>query len=95
MADDKTWGKKTWTVQDARAHFGDVIEAALKGKPQRVTRRGRDAVVVVSEDEWRRLVKPGMNFGEFLATFPGVPDDIDLMAARRRAPRPNPFRDED
>jgi hypothetical protein len=52
-------------------------------------------VVVVSEDEWRRLVKPRMNFGEYLATFPGVPDDIDLMAARRRAPWPNPFRDED
>jgi len=95
MADDKTWGKKTWTVQDARAHFGDVIEAALKGKPQRVTRRGRDAVVVVSEDEWRRLVEPRMNFGEFLATFPGVPDDVDLMAARRRSSRPNPFQDED
>jgi prevent-host-death family protein len=86
---------RTWTVQDARAHFGDVIDAALKGKPQRVSRRGKETVVIVSENEWRKLAAPKPNFGEFLATFPGVPDDVDLMALRRRPDRPNPFADED
>jgi prevent-host-death family protein len=86
MADDKDWrgesrGGKSWTVQDARAHFGNVIEAAPGGKPQRVTRRGKDAVV--SEDERRRPARPRLNFGGFPATFPGVPDEIDPMAARR------------
>jgi prevent-host-death family protein len=97
MAQHKTPPLNTenaWTVQDARAHLGDVIDAALKGKPQRVSRRGKDTVVLVSEEEWRRLSKPKMSFGEFLATFPGLPDDIDLMGARRgRDSRPNPFAD--
>lgn len=87
--------KGSWTVQDARAHLGDVIEAALKGRPQRVTRRGKDTVVVVSEEQWRRLAKPKMNFGEFLASFPGFPEGVDPMDARRRPSRPAPFTDED
>lgn len=63
---------KSWSVQDARAHFGDVIEAALNGKPQRITRRGKRAVVVVAEESWTGAAKPSseMNLGEFLATFP-------------------------
>ena len=38
-----------WQLQDAKAQFSQVVEAALSGEPQRVTRRGKDAVVVVSE----------------------------------------------
>jgi antitoxin Phd len=88
---------RTWTVQDARAHFGDVIDAALKGRPQRVTRRGKDAVVVVSEEEWCRLARPepAMSLGEYLATYPLEADDIDLTEHRRRPARPNPFADLD
>lgn len=63
---------KTWLVKDARARFGDVMSAALDGEPQRVARRGRGAVVVVAEDEWRRLRHPaaGKSFGEYLSEFP-------------------------
>ena len=37
---------RTWLVKDARARFSDVIDGALGGEPQRVTRRGKRAVVV-------------------------------------------------
>jgi prevent-host-death family protein len=30
-----------WTLQDAKNRFSAVVEAALAGEPQRVTRRGR------------------------------------------------------
>jgi antitoxin Phd len=87
---------RTWLVKDARARFSDVIDGALGGEPQRVTRRGKRAVVVVAEEEWRRLAKPktAMTLGEYLATYPLEPDDIDLTAARDRT-RPNPFINED
>jgi prevent-host-death family protein len=49
---------RSWLVKDARAHFSDVIDGALRGEPQRVSRRGKGAVVVVSEEEWARLAKP-------------------------------------
>lgn len=47
--------KSQWCLQDAKAQFSQVVEAALQGEPQHVTRRGRDAVVVLSEASYRRL----------------------------------------
>ena len=44
-----------WTLQDAKNRFDDVVDAALAGTPQRVTRRGRPAVVVLAVDEYERL----------------------------------------
>lgn len=63
---------KTWLVKDARAHLGDVMDAALAGEPQRIARRGRDGVVVVSEAEWERSrpAGTGKSFEEHLCAFP-------------------------
>ncbi len=47
--------KAQWRLQDAKAQFSQVVEAALHGEPQHVTRRGRDAVVVLSEASYRAL----------------------------------------
>jgi antitoxin Phd len=87
---------RSWLVKDARAHFSDVIDGALGGEPQRVTRRGKGAVVVVSEDQWRRATtkRSGMSLGEYLATYPLARQDIDLTGMRARQ-RPNPFADPD
>lgn len=86
---------RRWSVQDARARFSEVIDAALRGQPQRVARRGKDAVVVVSEAEWNRRTGSGpkRTLGEFLATYPLAAEDVDLTAARRRL-SPTPFVDE-
>lgn len=44
----------TWPVQEARAQLSAVIDAALKGKPQRITRNGKDTVVVVREADFAK-----------------------------------------
>ena len=44
-----------WQLQDAKNRFSAVVDAALSGEPQHVTRRGRPAVVVLAEDEYARL----------------------------------------
>ena len=44
-----------WHLQDAKNRFSAVVEAALGGEPQRVTRRGRPAVVVLAVEEYERL----------------------------------------
>ena len=44
-----------WQLQDAKNRFSDVVDAALSGFPQRVTRRGKPAVVVLPVDEYERL----------------------------------------
>ena len=64
-----------WTLQDAKNRFSTVVDAALAGQPQEVTRRGKPAVVVLSAAEYRRLVdSAGASRGSFqdhLMAFPG------------------------
>jgi antitoxin Phd len=47
--------KTPWRLQDAKAQFSAVVDAALQGEPQLVTRRGKNAVVVVAVSEYTRL----------------------------------------
>jgi len=46
---------KAWQVQDAKARFSELLEASLADGPQIVTRRGVEAAVLVSIDQWRKL----------------------------------------
>lgn len=73
-----------WTLQDAKARFSAVVDAALAGEPQEVTRRGRPAVVVVGAEEWSRMTTAAQatGFAAHLAAIPrggeepqGEPDD--------------------
>ncbi len=47
----------TWQLQDAKNRFSAVVDAALAGEPQHVTRRGKPAVVVLAAAEYERLCK--------------------------------------
>jgi antitoxin Phd len=44
-----------WTVRDARNRFSMIVEAAQRGEPQLVTKRGAAAVVVLAAEEYARL----------------------------------------
>ena len=44
-----------WKLGEAKAKFSDVVRLAASGQPQRVTVRGKDAVVVVAASEFERL----------------------------------------
>ena len=48
--------RRTWSVQDAKNRFSEVVEAAQR-KPQTVTKHGKPAVVMVAADEYDRLRK--------------------------------------
>jgi prevent-host-death family protein len=39
---------RTWQLQEAHNHLRDVTDRALDQGPQRITRHGKQAVVVVS-----------------------------------------------
>ena len=47
----------TWQLQDAKNRFSALVEAALSGEPQEVTRRGKPVVIVFSYEEYQRLVR--------------------------------------
>lgn len=46
---------QSWPVQDAKARFSQFLETCLTEGPQMVTRRGAEAAILVSAQEWRRL----------------------------------------
>lgn len=53
---------KTWPVQDAKAHFSELLQASLTQGPQIVTKHGAEAAVLVPVQDWRRLTaraRPG------------------------------------
>ena len=50
---------RTWPVQDAKARFSEFLDTCLLEGPQMVTRRGTEAAVLVSVQEWRRLQSAG------------------------------------
>jgi antitoxin Phd len=45
----------TWQVQDAKARFSEMLEKALSDGPQIVTKRGKQAAVLVSAELWHDL----------------------------------------
>lgn len=61
-----------WTLQDAKAKFSAVVDAALAGEPQAVTRRGKPAVVVVGAEEWARVTGAARATG-FAAHLAAIP----------------------
>lgn len=48
---------KSWPVQDAKAHFSEMLDTCLKEGPQLVTRRGVDAAVLLPVKDWERLTR--------------------------------------
>jgi len=70
------------TLQDAKNRFSAVVEAALSGRPQEVSRRGKPAVVVIAAEEYHRLLKEAQtrreSFAAHLLAFP------DAQAPRAR-----------
>ncbi len=73
---------RNWQLLTARGRISELVDAALGDGPQRITRHGRQAVVVVAEEEWNRRLAAGDNgFGSFLASFPK-----DAGEARPRRP---------
>lgn len=61
---------KTWTLASAKAHLSEVVDSALKRGPQVITRRGRETVVVVAAEEWKRKVRRQGTLADFFAASP-------------------------
>ena len=49
--------KGEWQLQEAKAKLSAVIDRAIASGPQRITRHGRPAAVLVSEDDFVRLTE--------------------------------------
>jgi len=59
-----------WSVAAAKAKLSEVVNRALSEGPQLITRNGREAVVVVSVEEWARRTKRAGSLVEFFSRSP-------------------------
>jgi len=72
----------SWSVADAKAQLSALIDRALSKGPQTITRYGKDAVVVVSAEEWARRSRRKGTLAEFFASSPLRDSGIDLERLR-------------
>ena len=78
---------RSWSVQDAKNRFSEVVEAARK-RPQTVTKHGKPAVVVVAANEYERLRQcekaKAPSFAELLLAMPQGGADFERLPLRPR-----------
>jgi prevent-host-death family protein len=84
----RTRDRKTgeWLLQDAKARFSELVRRVRSEGPQRVTVHGRDEVVVISAEEFRRL--KGDPTGEALIAAMQASPHRGIDIEPRRAPMP-------
>lgn len=70
-----------WQLQTAKQHFSELVERARRDGPQVVTKHGKEAVVVVSAEEYRQLRGDGPSLLRFIRQAPDF-DQLDIARAR-------------
>jgi prevent-host-death family protein len=76
-----------WSLQDAKARFSELVRKATDEGPQHVSVRGAPAVVVLSEETYRSLVKPQASIVDHILSGEPWPDElVDAINDRQRGP---------
>ena len=64
---------REWQLQEAKARFSEVFSLAQERGPQRVTRHGREAVVIIAAEEYARITGPQHPTGTLAQFFAKSP----------------------
>jgi prevent-host-death family protein len=75
-----------WLLQDAKARFSELVRKVRSEGPQHVTVHGRDEVVVIAAEEFRRL--KGSATGQALIEAMQASPHRDIEIAPRRGTMP-------
>ena len=66
----------SWQLQEAKAKFSELVRRTLDEGPQTVTRHGKDVVIVVSAEDYRKLKERRPSLKEVLMS--GPEGELDL-----------------
>ncbi len=80
-------GADSWQVQTAKARFSEVFRRTRTQGPQRITRQGREGVVMIAEEQYDRLVNKARqprNIVDFFRQSPLM--GVELNLERDRTP---------
>ncbi len=72
-----------WQLQDAKAHFSELLETTVAEGPQIITKRGVPTAVLVPIEQWCRLSRASKPDLKELFLAP-EPRTEDLAVPRRR-----------
>ena len=64
--------KHIWQLLEAKNKFSEVVEGALSQGPQLVTKRGVEAVIVLSCKDYRKLPASPKPLSEFFSPSPPI-----------------------
>ncbi|MBI2889688.1 MAG: type II toxin-antitoxin system Phd/YefM family antitoxin [Nitrospirae bacterium] len=71
-----------WQLQTAKNRLSHVVEQAHERGPQTITVHGRPAAVLLSYEEYKRLVARGPRLSRFFAESPLKGAKLDLTRSR-------------
>jgi len=74
--------KRSWSLQDAKNKFSHVVEEAHKGAPQIVTKRGVESVVIMSIEDYKKLIRPTTSLIDFFQKSPLHGIDLDVERSK-------------
>ncbi len=69
-----------------KTKFSSLVETAQKKGPQIVTKHGKEAVVILSIKEYKRLSKPKINLIQFFKNSP-LAEEIIEFSRNKETPR--------
>ncbi len=72
-----------WQLQEAKSKFSQVVNLALKEGPQIVTKHGQEVVVVLSVEEYRKLVGPKLTLFELLTNSPFTGSELEIKRDKK------------
>jgi prevent-host-death family protein len=74
-----------WQMQEAKAKFGELVKKATTEGPQTVTYRGVDTAVVLSVEDYKRMLPARKTFIEHILDGPKWDDEfVDLINERSK-----------
>lgn len=69
---------REWQLQEAKDKFGQVIAEARRSGPQIITHQGEKTAVVLSFEEYRRLLVSRQKLSDFFRESPLAEVELDL-----------------
>ena len=73
---------QSWQLQEAKNKLSEVIDEALHSGPQIITRHGKDTVVLVSIEQYRKLRTKRKGFVQFFRDSPLVDSGINFERSK-------------
>src|SRR5437660_6068 len=71
--------KGPWQIQEAKAHFSELIDTVLEKGMQTISRHGEEIALIISHKEFDRLLQPKESLLDFFKKAPCQDVDLDLQ----------------